>query len=85
MVLGIGPSHAWQAAGGGFTPLFNGRDLGGWVNVNCAPETWTVREGVIHCTGKPTGVLRTERMYENFITWSKAATPGCSSIRARSP
>lgn len=47
--------------------LFNGRDLTGWVNVNCAPDTWTVRDGVIVCSGKPTGVLRTERMYENFI------------------
>ena len=40
----------------GFIPLFNGRDLSGWVNANCAPETWSVRDGVIHCTGKPTGV-----------------------------
>ena len=51
----------------GFTPLFNGKDLSGWVNVNCAPETWTVREGMLHCDGVPTGALRTERQYENFI------------------
>ena len=25
----------------GFVPLFNGHDLTGWVNVNCAPETWS--------------------------------------------
>ena len=49
------------AATDGFVPLFNGRDLTGWVNVNCAPETWSVREGVIHCTGQPTGALRTPR------------------------
>lgn len=48
-------------------PLFNGDDLEGWVNVNCAPETWTVREGMIICTGIPTGILRTDRQYENFI------------------
>ena len=47
--------------------LCNGKDLSGWVNVNCAPETWSVRDGVIHCTGKPTGALRTERQYENFV------------------
>ena len=52
---------------GGFVPLFNGRDLAGWVNVNCAPGTFTVREGVIVSTGIPTGVLRTDRHYENFI------------------
>ncbi|HZM00463.1 MAG TPA: DUF1080 domain-containing protein [Planctomycetota bacterium] len=47
--------------------LFNGRDLSGWVNVNCAPDTWVARDGMIVCSGKPTGVLRTERMYENFV------------------
>jgi len=51
----------------GFTPLFNGRDLTGWVNVNCAPETWTVKDTLLHCDGIPTGALRTERQYENFI------------------
>ena len=48
-------------------PLFNGRDLSGWVNVNCAPETWSVRDGVILSSGKPICELRTDRMYENFI------------------
>lgn len=56
----------------GFVDLFNGRDLSGWVNVNCAPSTWTIGsddlgEPVIACSGFPTGVLRTERMYENFV------------------
>lgn len=50
-----------------FTPLFNGRDLDGWVNVNCAPDTWGARDGLITCTGQPTGALRTGRQYENFI------------------
>lgn len=30
----------------GFKPLFDGRTLAGWVNVNCAPETWSVRDGL---------------------------------------
>ncbi len=51
----------------GFVPMFNGKDLTGWVNVNCAPQTWSVRDGMIVTTGKPTGFLRTERPYENFI------------------
>ncbi len=51
----------------GFTDLFNGRDLSGWVNVNCAPDTFTVRDGVIACTGKPTGVIRTTERYENYV------------------
>jgi len=48
-------------------PLFNGEDLAGWVNVNTAPETWQVRDGVIVCDGQPRGFLRTTRMFENYV------------------
>ncbi len=67
----------------GFVPLFNGRDLTGWVNVNCAPETWSVTNGMIHCTGHPTGALRAERQYENFIMeveWRHLSSGGNSGI-----
>ncbi|MFP6739919.1 MAG: DUF1080 domain-containing protein [Planctomycetota bacterium] len=50
-----------------FQPLFNGKNLDGWVKVNTAPSTWSVKDGMIICTGKPTGELRTTRMYQNFI------------------
>lgn len=56
-----------HAAEGEWVNLFNGKDLSNWVNVNGAPETWTVADGVIKCTGKPVAALRTPRMYENFI------------------
>jgi hypothetical protein len=55
------------ASPGAPRPLFNGTDLSGWVQVNCAPSTFTARDGLIVCSGKPTGVLRTDRMYENFV------------------
>src|SRR5687767_11172972 len=51
----------------GFVSMLNGRDLSGWTNVNVAPETFTVRDGIIVSTGIPTGVMRTKRMYENFV------------------
>jgi hypothetical protein len=51
----------------GFVPMFNSKDLAGWVNVNCAPETFFVKDNQIITTGKPTGYLRTEKQYENFI------------------
>ena len=51
----------------GFKPLFNGKDLTGWHNVNCAPSTWFVKDAMIITTGKPTGYLRTDKQYENFI------------------
>jgi len=50
-----------------FRPLFNGKNLSGWVNVNTADDTWTVRDGMIICSGHPIGVMRTEKQYENFI------------------
>ena len=50
-----------------FKDLFNGKDLSGWVNVNTAPDTWSVRDGLLISTGKPIGVMRTERQYENFV------------------
>jgi hypothetical protein len=51
----------------GFVPMFDGQTLKGWVNVNCAPGTFYVKGREIITTGKPTGYLRTERQYENFI------------------
>jgi hypothetical protein len=74
---------AFAADDDGFVPMFNGRNLSGWVNANCAPETWSVRDGVIHCTGEPTGALRTERQYENFILeveWRHLTSGGNSGI-----
>jgi len=50
-----------------FRELFNGKDLSGWVNVNTARDTWSVRDGLLVCTGKPIGVMRTEKQYENFV------------------
>ncbi|BCS35512.1 hypothetical protein TBR22_A47430 [Luteitalea sp. TBR-22] len=50
-----------------FVPLFDGRTLSGWVNINCAPDTFSVRDGVIAVTGVPICEIRTERMYENFV------------------
>ena len=50
-----------------FQPLFNGKDLSGWVLVNTPPQTWTVQDEILVCSGKPVGELRTDRMYQNFI------------------
>jgi hypothetical protein len=47
--------------------LFNGKDLTGWVSINVQPDTFKVEDGMIVCSGKPTGLMRTEGQYENFI------------------
>jgi len=61
------PAAGDEKEADGFMPMFNGRDLSGWVNVNCAPSTFFVKDQQIITTGKPTGYLRTVRQYENFI------------------
>ena len=47
--------------------LFNGRDFSGWtfcMRSNADPAlAWSVTNGVIHCTGTPTGYLRTKQNY----------------------
>jgi hypothetical protein len=66
-----------------FVPMFNANDFKGWVNANCAPETWSIKDGVISCTGKPIGALRTEKQYENFILeaeWRHLSEGGNSGI-----
>ena len=47
--------------------LFNGKDLTGWTDVNTSPDTWSVKDGLLICTGKPIGVMRSNKQYENFI------------------
>ncbi len=67
----------------GLRPLFNGRNLEGWVAVNTAPSTWKVVDGMLHCSGRPTGELRTERMYQNFILeveWRHMVSGGNAGI-----
>lgn len=66
-----------------FRPLFNGRDLTGWVNVNTGPDTWSARDGLLICTGKPIGVMRSEKQYENFILhieWMHLQAGGNSGV-----
>jgi hypothetical protein len=50
-----------------FKSLFNGKDLSGWIPIDVAPNTFSVRDGIIVSTGIPTGLMRTEKQYENFI------------------
>lgn len=76
--------HA-QSAPAEWRNLFNGRDLSGWVNVNTAPETWTMRDGLLVNTGKPIGVMCTEKMYENFllhVEWKHLEPGGNSGVFA---
>jgi 3-keto-disaccharide hydrolase len=65
---GCQTSPAQKSAG---TDLFNGKDFSGWtffMRSNSAPEkTWGITNGVIHCTGRPNGFMRTEKSYSNYV------------------
>ena len=67
-----------------FVDLFNGTDLSGWVDVNTSPTTWSVNnEGLLVCHGQPIGVMRSERMYENFVLvveWRHMEAGGNSGV-----
>ena len=51
--------------------LFNQKDFSGWtfyMKGDADPkETWIVTNGVIHCTGKAIGYLRTTQVYSNYF------------------
>ncbi len=66
------------AAEEGFTSIFNGKDLTGWVygkakkkdgseGENKAGEGYQVKDGVVFCTVKDGGNLYTEKEYGNFV------------------
>jgi hypothetical protein len=67
----------------GFVSLFDGKTLTGWVPVNAAPDTFSVKEGNLVTTGVPTGLLRSAKRYENFIfecEWMHLVPKGNSGI-----
>ena len=51
--------------------------------VNCAADTWTWRDGVVHCTGQPVGVIRTKRSLANLelsLEWRHLTDGGNSGV-----
>lgn len=63
--------------------LFNGTDLSEWVDVNTSPDTWKAKDGLLVCTGKPIGVMRSKKQYENFILhieWRHMVAGGNSGV-----
>ena len=61
------------------------RDLGeeDFVNVNCDEDTWKWKDGVIYCTGKPVGVMRTQKPVNNFelvVQWRHMKSAGNSGV-----
>ena len=54
-----------------------------FTNVNCAPDTWSWTNGMIHCTGQPIGVLRSIVIHTNFelvVQWRFLQSGGNSGV-----
>lgn len=54
-----------------------------FVNVNCAADTWTWKDGQIQCTGQPVGVIRSTKPLTNFelvIEWRHLKSAGNSGV-----
>ena len=67
----LGTAGADEKKDEGFTDLFNGKDFKGLkfeVPKGADPEkTWSVKDGVIHCTGKPNAYFYTDKSYKNYV------------------
>lgn len=70
------------------TRLWNGKDFSGWKlhvddkNVDVF-SVWSVKDGVIHCTGVPNGYIRTEKDYSNYklhLEWRWVEKPTNSGV-----
>lgn len=54
-----------------------------WIDVNTAAETWNAKGNLLENTGNPIGVVRSDKMYENFIMhveWRHLEKGGNSGI-----
>ncbi|MDX1962193.1 MAG: DUF1080 domain-containing protein [Pirellulales bacterium] len=54
-----------------------------FTNVNCTPDTWMWKDGEVHCTGQPVGVIRSQKEYTNFelvAEWRHRQSGGNSGI-----
>jgi len=71
--------------------VFVGSTEAGWrelqfdefVNANGDPDTWTAGDGVIRCTGKPVGVLKSKKEFTNLelaLAWRHLEEGGNSGV-----
>lgn len=77
-----------RAADPNVVPLFDGKTLDGWTFIvkpdkdgkTADPKlTWSVKDGVIVCTGKPNGCMVTAKAYGDYtlrLKWRFPATGG---------
>ncbi len=68
--------------------LWNGADYTGWKRFlpdasKDVDETWSIENGILRCTGKPPGYMRTETPYADYhlrVEWRWPANPGNNGV-----
>jgi hypothetical protein len=68
--------------------LWNGKDFTGWKlylpdDTVSVDDVWSVKDGVIHCVGKPNGYMRTTSTFEDYrlhLEWRWPETPTNSGV-----
>lgn len=100
LLVGVAAMTSWQGCQTTANPpaetpvaLFNGQDLVGWKPVladpSVKPETvWSVKDGILACTGTPVGFIYAGKDYVNFrlvveYRWPPGSKPGNSGIFSR--
>ena len=68
--------------------LFNGKDFAGWKlflgdSSADVTKTWSVKNGVLRCEGRPRGYMRTQTAYADYhlhVEWRWPAKPGNNGV-----
>lgn len=74
-----------QAVIDGTGPGWRELTLDDFEHVNCDEDTWRTEDGVIYCTGKPVGVVRSKKQVTNFemvLHWRHMKSAGNSGVFA---
>jgi hypothetical protein len=69
-------------------PLWNDVDFAGWKRFlpdasKNVDDTWSIADGVLRCTGRPAGYVRTETAYADYhlhVEWRWPAQPGNNGV-----
>jgi Domain of Unknown Function (DUF1080) len=81
---GRAPGYVLHGTGPGWRELKEA-DFAG---VNGDPDTWTWKEGILHCKGTPVGVMRTAKQVKNFelsLQWRHLQSGGNSGVFVWAP
>jgi hypothetical protein len=82
------PAQAPRAFVDGTGPGWKALGEADFTQVNCNADTWTWKEGAVHCTGQPVGVIRTKKSLTNFelvAQWRHLKSGGNSGIFVWAP